>query len=699
MKKIFSLVIMLLALFTTDIVAQNGANRMIVVGKDGSKMGFVVENVDSIFFAKVAGTASLDLTVGDVIIDNPMNPMVKASIKKEGICNSYRYAVVPKYKADAMADDAAVIRYFNSFISDSFTADLNDQVLTGVRLASGTQNTLLAVAYDEYNVACSAARADFDVAGDFKAEITDVQYISVKLNVTPNDENMKYFIRCEEQSKVDGMSDEALFNMDKAYFTKMAEDYMASIEDVISWNAQTGEQLDFELSGYKAGTDYIIYIYGIKDGGFVPATGVVRVPVHTLDVEKQDVKFDITANVVDGFYVDASFHPVDYDGYYSFDVIEVDENMNDADIISMIEGQWSEAAALYISFGYTTEEILNELCTSGDFSMTFQKEANKTYVAYAYAVNSDAMLCSDVAFVKAKTGDVPHSDNQIAIAIEKLTPYNAMLSFTPTIAEEEYAVYGAPAAEFEGLEGEALMQYIQDQYPMTFMGDMEIEMAPLLPNKDFRVFAYGCVAGAATTDLFELSYTTPEPIYDEALVGEIKYGKYYDSKAVAELDGSYEQFSKEGVAFIPADLVQTEGASLFTAFFGDVDLKGKSDEDLVSWMLYNPDKYATAPGTKYNILRAPYGMEITGVAFVVAEDGTFSKLYKGEKLIVAEGGESDPQEFVDNYPIPVKKSTAMQEMGRTKGKIGMLKADPARVIKHNITTAHADKIKNLRMSK
>ena len=690
---------MILALSCMHVSAQNGANRMIVVNKDGSKSGYVIESIDSVFFAKMPGTASVNLTAGSLIADDLLNPMVRATIKKEGLCQSFRYTVVPKAEADAMVSDADVINYFNTFASKSYTEDLNDEILRNVILSRGTTNTILAVAYDEYNVACSASKADFEIPGDFEVSVSDVKNISIFLNVTPSDESMNYFIRCEEKEKIDAMSDKDIFEMDKAYFTKMAEDYQSSIQDVLSWNVQVGTQQGFELSGYKAGTDYVVYIYGVDTENYKATTGIVRVPVHTLDVEMTDAKFDIAAEVVDGFYVDATFTPVNYDGHYSFDVIEVDENMNDDEIESMIEGQWAEAAALYFSFGYGADEILAELCTTGETNMMFQKEANKTYVAYAYAINSDAMLCSDVVYKKVKTGDVPRSDNTITISMEKVTPYNALINFTSSNYGEEYAVYAAPASEFEGLEGDALLQYIVDQYPITFTSDMQIEVAPLLPNKLVRVFAYGCVAGAPTTDLFEMQFETPEPIYNDALTGKLSYGKYYDSKAVAELDYSYNRFAKEGVAFIPVDLTQSEDAQLYTAFFSDVDLKGKTDEDLVSWMMYNPDKYLTNAGTKYNILRAPYEMEITGVSFEVASDGTFSKLYRGEKLIVRKGYESDPQEFVDNYPIPVKTCPAQVKGNTIKKSKNLIKADPAKIVKHNITTAHADKIKNLKLRK
>ena len=699
MKKIFSIITLFLALACTHVAAQNGANRMIVVGKDGSKAGYVIEGIDSIYFAKTPGTASVNITVGNLITDKLLDTKVKATFKKDGMCTSYRYTVVPKALADTMVEDTDVFKYFNTFISENFTEDLNDQVLTNVNLSCGTTNTILAVAYDEFNVACSVSRADFVIPGNFTVNVTDVQNISIMLDVTPDDELMSYFIRCEEKEKVDRMSDKALFNMDKEYFTQMAIDYGAQIEDVISWNVQTGTQVGFELSGYKSGTDYVVYIYGIKDSAYEPLTNIVRIPVHTLDVEKIDAQFDIKAEIVDGFNVDATFTPVNYDGYYSFDVIEIDENMNDKDIESMIEGQWSETAALYLSFGYTPEEILSELCTSGEFNFFFQKEANKTYVAYAYAVNDEAMLCSDVTFKKVRTGDVPRSENVITIATEKVTPYNAMVSFTPSIPDEEYAVFAAPAEMFQGLEGDALMQFIVDQYPITFMGDMEIEVAPLLPNKDVRVFAYGCVAGSPTTDLFEFSFTTPEPIYNEELTGKISYGKYYDSKEVAELDYSYNKFAKEDVVFIPVDITQTEGTELYTAFFGDVDLKGKTDEDLVSWMLYNPDKYLTPVGTKYNVLRAPYEMEITGVSFEVAADGTFSKLYKGEKLIITKEGKGDAQEFVDNYPIPVKGAPAHVNASSIKASKNLIKADPANIIKHNVSGIIADKMNSLKNRK
>ena len=698
MKRIITFIVLAVALVAPHCVAQTNGNRMLVVGKDGSRMAFSIEQIDSIYFANVPGTASIEISVGDINAKNTLNPQVKASITTSGICQSFRYTVVPKFISDELASESDVYRYFTTFTSRSHQGNLTDYTLQNVHITSGT-NTILAVAYDEFGVPCALARADFDVPSKFKVEITDVQHIVIKLNVTPDNEEMKYFIRCEEKNKIEHLSDEALFEQEKATFTQMAEDYMMPITDVIAYNTQSGTQTDFELSGYTPGTDYVIYIYGVKEDEFVATTGIQRIPVHTLDVQKQDVKFDITTKIVDGYRIDTSIKPVKYDGYYSFDVIEIDPNMSDAEIRSFIAAQWAEAVALYLSFDYTSEEILLELCTNGDFNMVFEKEANKTYVAYAYAVNDEAMLCSDIAYVKAQTTGVEQSDLIVDIDLSTLTPYNAQIHFYPSNYDEEYAVYGAPAREFAGLEGEALLQYIASCYPMTFSGDMEIEMAPLLPNIEFRVFAYGCKAGAPTTELFELSYTTPEPVIKSNLVGEVKYGKYYDSKKVAELEPAYEPFSREGVTFVPVDFVQTEGAELYTAFFIDKDLEGKTDDDLMSWIIFNADKYLTQPGTKFSILRAPYDYGMTGVAFVRDQEGSFSKLYKGNKLITTKGGESNPQEFVDNYPAPSNRACAVHQINMPKGGQNLLKADGTKVVKHSNAAGLSHNIKQFKNRK
>ena len=63
MKKLISLVVLMFV--TMMVSAQTSPERMFVVEKSGATRGFLVERIDSIYFKKVTGKYSVDITLHD----------------------------------------------------------------------------------------------------------------------------------------------------------------------------------------------------------------------------------------------------------------------------------------------------------------------------------------------------------------------------------------------------------------------------------------------------------------------------------------------------------------------------------------------------------------------------------------------------------------------------------------------------------
>ena len=669
MKKIFSLLVMFLALSCMHVSAQNGANKMIVVNKDGSKSGYIIENLDSIFFAKTPGTASVSLTAGSLVDDELLYPMVRATIKKEDQCQSFRYTVVPKAEADAMVSDADVINYFNTFASKSYTEDLNDEILRNVILSRGTTNTILAVAYDEYNVACSASKADFEIPGDFEITVTDVSQNFINAKVTCIDKIEDYMVGIVEN--VYGMSDRDIYEKDRAFFKRQFEKGEESFEEIIE-TASTTKQV-YEMTAYTdAGSDYIIYAYRIDTRTGEPTSGITRVPVHTPSIEKTDAKFDISVEITDGTDLDVLSKPVNYDGFYSMGLLEINDNTSDDEIRRNLRDRWLEGMVTLKSMGYGIDEIISSLCYEGDnHILSKDHKANQLYAVGALAVNSDGVIISDLSLIKFKTGKAPKtSENIITFKPERITPYLANIICTCSVPDERFAIYSGPAEEFEGLEGDDLFKYIVDKvgYSNPHYSNDSPLCGPFLPKSKARVYAYGIepFTGTPTTDLFGIEFETPEVVYDETLTGRLSYGKYYDSKAVAILDDSYDYLAKKGYVFLPADLTRSENAILYTAFFTDKEIKGKTDDEIASMMLIDY-RNEERDGKGYRIFRFPYGTEVTGFSLELRDDfKTFGKLYRGEKITIDRAYQSIPQEFVDKYPNTSVTSPAQVNGNTTK---------------------------------
>ena len=694
MKKIFSLLVMFLALSCMHVSAQNGANKMIVVNKDGSKSGYIIENLDSIFFAKTPGTASVSLTAGSLVDDELLYPMVRATIKKEDQCQSFRYTVVPKAEADAMVSDADVINYFNTFASKSYTEDLNDEILRNVILSRGTTNTILAVAYDEYNVACSASKADFEIPGDFEITVANVSYLDARINITPSDETMTYLTDIVEKEY--GMSDRDIYEKDRAYLKKQSEIRGQSLEGILSSVVSVGKLTDASLILAEDNSDYIIYAYGVDIRTGEPTTGITRVPLHTPSIEKTDVKFDITADVTDGVNLDISCKPVNYDGFYKLEYFEIDENTSIEELKRDAAESWKLTVNTLLSYEYGMDVILSSFCKKGDYKGNGQDlKATKQYLVWAYAVNNDGVINSDFSVIKFKTGKAPKtSENILTLKVKDILPYYADIHFEGTKRDEYFTVYSGFAEEFEGLEGDDLLQYITDKMDVNpYQTNTILRYGPFLPNRKIRVYAYGIKQYSSfnpTTDLFEVEFETPEAVYDETLTGRLSYEKYYDATAVAELDNSYESLAHKGYVFLPADLTHSEEATLYTAFFTDKEIKGKTDEEITAMILKDYKNFSES-ANDYRIFSFPYGTEVTGFSVEVRYDEkTFSKPYRGEKIKISRGYLSIPQEFVDKYPNTSVTSPAQAKGNTTKKSENLIKADFSKIVKHNLGAANAD---------
>ncbi len=482
-----------------------------------------------------------------------------------------------------------------------------------------------------------------------EVRLTDTSEMSAHFNITPKDKAMRYVVMTFYSDMVNMFpNDKDLVANDKRYFEQMAADLEVPFGELMESNSEVGDQELYPVEGLVPGRKYTTYVYGVSLPDYTQLTEVTRVEYETLPVKKETIKFDIQAKA-EGVTVDLNIHPINYNGMYSYDVIEFPDDATDEQITTRIEEEWYQAVALYLMFDETPESIVNMMSTSGECVWATDKLANRTYVAYAYAVDEKtAFMKSDVQFVRVKTGDVPPSDNVIDIRISDITPYTAKVMIMPS-NEDPFAMVGVSTEQVKDLTDEELPKFLMSMVNDPVTGPFEADMRGLSPETEYRVYAFGYYSGAITTQLYEARFSTAKAVPSDTRAA-LNYGKFYDSMAVAELDPGYKNMAKEGAVFIPVDFIFDEGTTFYSSFMTQKEADSLSDEQIITMVIdrFGPTK-VTPP---YSILRAPYDMPVVGIAFAVDQEGRFTKLFRGAPVTATVDKASDPKEFVEKYPNP-----------------------------------------------
>ena len=592
---------------------------------------------DAHFMVKQAGTAKVEAPVVKV---EPM--AVEAAA--EGGAFTINYSVENPVEGTQLEVENTA-----EWISEVNVAADKISFVVAVNEAEAERNAELTAKYAGAEDVKIAVKQTAGAAKAFVVEVKDIAEIGVTVSVKAKDKEMRYIAQTFYTEMVNQFpEDAALVANDKRYFETMAEDYMLPFDELMESNSQVGDQ-ELPVDGLVPGRKYTTYVYGVSLPDFTQLTEVTRVEFETKAVAKQDIKFDIKASA-ESIYVDLNIQPVNYDGLYSYDVVELPASLSDEAVKTRLEEEWYQMVALYLMFGETPESISNSFCMSGECVWNAEKDANKNYVAYAYAVDGKtAFIQSDVQFVRVKTGDVAPSENVITIGLKDVTPFSATATFEPS-NDDPYAMIALSDDEIKDIPAEELLPTLVTLVNFGINGYFETPMAGLMPGTSYHIYAFGYQSAAATTDLFELMFTTPAA-QESTGKAELNYGKFYDALRVGELDSDYDNQAADGTAFIPIDFVFDEGMTFYSAFFTQKEADSFTDD--MKLMTNIMDRFGpTDVRVPYAILRAPYDMTIVGVAFGIDAEGKVTKLFRGAPLTIDRDLVGDAQELVDNYPWP-----------------------------------------------
>lgn len=483
---------------------------------------------------------------------------------------------------------------------------------------------------------------------DFKIVVDVVKKTFVDAYIVPKNKDMKYLaLTVESEHLAQFNNDTALFNDDMQYFKDMASRYGMPIETLISESAKQGDS-KVSTNGLTPDKKYTIYVYGLDIAKQEKLTKIYKTEFTTLPKEQKDVHFNINTEVK-GAMIDTTFQPQNYDGYYFVDVLKgYDESTPEQKIKDDVAAQWMNLLSLYLRYGKSHEEILNELCKRGSFHKQYYLDPQQTYVPCAFAVDDEGLMCSEITFTRVKTKDVLPSENKITIKVSDIKAHSAFISVKTTV-NDPYCYTLLSSESCGTLTDEEIFNILKDGASYTQCGNMETEQTGLLANTEYRIFVFGYQSGTVTTEMVQTRFTTIEEVVANINV-TLDYSSYYDSQELAKLDAGYAYEARKNCVYIPF-VYSTEPAAE-TVYVGVCDVNALNDPWVTDEYLREEMLYNGAATVNPVIYQLPYDVTIIGMAFAVDADGNYSELKYGPSLTLTREGVGDPNECIQKYPWP-----------------------------------------------
>ena len=176
-----------------------------------------------------------------------------------------------------------------------------------------------------------------------------------------------------------------------------------------SWAQEYLEQgtiADRLIENMEPNTEYLVYAYGVDPITIERLTPISKKTLTTLAPQTIDTKFDIQIVSTEGLNIDVLVKANDYDGHFVAKIYgSVDAADTDATVLEKISESWIDNVQIYGWMGYTAEMILSQYTFQQSREIQETLEPNSKYYIYAFAVDDEALRCSDIVFIPITTND------------------------------------------------------------------------------------------------------------------------------------------------------------------------------------------------------------------------------------------------------------------------------------------------------
>lgn len=164
----------------------------------------------------------------------------------------------------------------------------------------------------------------------------------------------------------------------------------------------------------------------------------------------------------------------------------------------------------------TREEVIENMMSYGPVSIPYGVITPGTkYIAYAFALNAEGEVLSDVKIEQFETPPAVPSDNRISIEVDNITAVTADVRYTTT-NDDVYLFDVVPAAELEGLTDEEFMTGTISRWAgyigyALATGNHDYHAEYLEPDTDYVAVAFGYDVLTYTTGLTKKPFRTSPP--------------------------------------------------------------------------------------------------------------------------------------------------------------------------------------------
>ena len=493
-----------------------------------------------------------------------------------------------------------------------------------------------------------------------KLELVNAAATTITMNVVPEDKNMPYIFilgtgKYFEENNGELMhNDEALWASDMEIFESFGAAFGGDASTGAAAFMYQGDMMGHQFTGVTPNTTYVAYAYGFDKENLTPTTEISRLKITTTSVSDYTLHFDFNVEV-DGPNVTIDIKPQGYDGYYYYGVFWAKDvaGASAEELRSYCEADWENNKAYYSAFFDTPEEglhfIFNELAYRGEEHLEVELDANTEFILWAFGMDSEALMNTTPEFYNFKTGNVKASENTFELSVTELYPRKATVK-VETSNDDSYVAALVAGDRFEGNTDAEIMEYILTNFSVQYVnGTMSDTATGLTPSTEYELLVFGAQAGAATTGLSRMKFTTEEVVYAD-LDFSLTIGNYYNGSDLVALDPSYAGFEDTAIVPITAN-VDPEAVAFYFNAMNALDFPYYEYEAIIEGLVADG-----AVEEEVSYLAFDFDTAYTFFGIAEDKDGNFTKVWSSKDTTFKAEKCSPIEEFLASTTAAAKRT-------------------------------------------
>ena len=540
---------------------------------------------------------------------------------------------------------------------------------------------------------------------DFSIDVTELSTATIKATITPKDKDMIYVAQVEAINDIDldwrinsvyNESEHALVNIGvMSYVNYAINNDIDILEFITEYNVGGKGEIVLERQIMEPGHKYGVVVIGIetytdKRGNLDvrTVTPVCYEIVETNIALNKDISFEtsVTVDPVIGSDILLDVKPNGWDRVYFCKLYERYEGYDTYEYKDIFDATPDEMFMHYKEEWYRTfidyarladtegfYAMMDTYSFSGELSdHRFRLKANKGYCLVIYAlevVDGLLQVVSYPQYTHFTTSIYQNSDITFDVEIGEVNSRRVVYGVTPSSDMEGYCSVVMPVAEYNDWDEELLKQRIADQCVKNDdvrFGNANYEDYTLIPDTDYYVVCLGCHGDVATSEMITIPFRTePEREPDCKIINvevcapfhaETLYN--YDPVKYADRIGDW-QYNVEDFYATGVDMtLEGEPRMIYSRFFADEEVDGKSCEDIIAMLR----KYKSYEARYYFI---KYDMSYHFYAMVMDEDGDIDLYISPDTYCFGRGDILTSKEDIERLAEIYDKARALQDQNKS----------------------------------